>query len=192
LDAVLGAGRVDAGRDPFEVLLVGEPDERRVIGRGDQLDVDRALGRARREVRGRDVAVVLRRPYDARRHVVRLQEVEEVAPGEAVGGGEHAVGDAQAVALGDPAHEPRRGGSLQMDVELRLGDHAARGSRRSRTTGTSAGGSSPTVNAARSAPAARSAAVASRAWTIASGRSSRPTRSPGAATSDRPTAWSTP
>ena len=35
---------VDPGRDPAVVLLVGQPDVAGVVGRGDQLDVDRALG----------------------------------------------------------------------------------------------------------------------------------------------------
>src|SRR3954471_2016773 len=191
LDAVLGAGIVDARRDPVEVLGVGEPDERCVVRGGDELDIYRALGSAPAQVLVGDVAVVLRGADDARRHVVGLQEVEEVAPREAVGRGEHSVGDAQAVALGDPAHEVRRGGALQVDVQLGLRDH--RGSaRRSRTTGTSGVGGSPTVKASGGAMAARGAASGSRAWTTASGRSSGPTRSPGAATSERPTAWSIP
>src|SRR3954454_713386 len=189
LDAVLGAGGVDPRRDPVEVLGVGEADERRVVGGGDELDIDRALGGAGAQVLVRDVAVVRGGADHARGHVVGLQEVEEVAPREAVGRGEDAVGDAQPVALGDPAHEVRRRGALEVDVQLGLGDHAG-SARRSRTTGTSGGGGPPTVNASRRAAAARRAAIASRACTTASGRSSGPTRSPGAATSDRPTAGS--
>src|SRR4051794_5723093 len=189
LDAVLGAGGVDPRRDPVEVLGVGEADERRVVGGGDELDIDRALGGAGAQVLVRDVAVVRGGADHARGHVVGLQEVEEVAPREAVGRGEDAVGDAQPVALGDPAHEVRRRGALEVDVQLGLGDHAG-SARRSRTTGTSGGGASPSVNASRSAAAARWAASGSRACTTASGRSSGPTRSPGAATSERPTAGS--
>src|SRR3954470_7023087 len=188
LDAVTGAGVVDPGRDPGEVVLVREADERGVVGRGDQLDVDRALRGARGEVLGGDVAVVLGGADDARRHVVGLQEVEEVAPGEAVGAREDAVWHPEPVALGDPADEVRGRGALEVDVQLRLGDHHAR---RSRIAGVSAGGSSPTVNAARRAATAASASASVRAWTIASGRSAGPTRSPGAATSLSPTAWST-
>ena len=63
--------------------------------------------------------------------------------------------------------------------------------RRSRIAGGSAGASSPTVNAARSAAVAASASASVRACTTASGASAGPTRSPGAATSLSPTAWST-
>jgi hypothetical protein len=145
LDAVGLARAVDPGRDPREVLLVGEADERGMVGRGDQLDVDRAVRGAAREVLERDVRVVLGRADDARGHVVGLQEVEEVAPGEAVGGGEHAVGDAQPVALGDPAHEVRRRGALEVDVQLGLRHRHGVAPRRSSTTGRSGGASSPIV-----------------------------------------------
>ena len=50
---------VDALGDPGVVLGVGEADRRGVVGRGDQLDVDRALGGAARQVLVGDVAVVL-------------------------------------------------------------------------------------------------------------------------------------
>ena len=59
LDAEALAGVVDALGDRVEVLLVGEADGGRVVGRGDELDVDRALLRAAGEVLERDVAVVL-------------------------------------------------------------------------------------------------------------------------------------
>jgi hypothetical protein len=65
---------------------------------------------------------------------------------EGLGEGEDAVGDAQAVALGDPAHEARRGGALEVHVELGLGDHDRAGPKRSRIAGgVASGGSSPTV-----------------------------------------------
>ena len=111
-----------------EVLLVGQPDAGRVVGRGGHLDVDRALGGAAHEVLVDDVAVVLAGADDAGGGVVGVEEVEEVAPHEAAVVADHAVGDAQAVAGGDPLHE--RGGrrALDVDVELGLGDaHAVAG-----------------------------------------------------------------
>ena len=110
------------------MFLVGQPHAGRVVGRGGQLDVDRALGRAADEVLVDDVAVVLAGPDDARGAVVGVQEVEEVAPDEAVVVADHAVGDAQAVARRDPLHEVGRRRALDVDVELGLGDaHAVAG-----------------------------------------------------------------
>ena len=48
LDPARGARVVDALREPRELLVVGEPGLGGVVGRGDELDVDRALGGARR------------------------------------------------------------------------------------------------------------------------------------------------
>ena len=53
-----------------EVLGVGQADRGGVVGRGDQLDVDRALRGAARQVLVGDVAVVLRRADDAGGEVV--------------------------------------------------------------------------------------------------------------------------
>ncbi len=59
LDARVAPRVVDPGRDPAVVVGVGQPDRGRVVGRDDQLDVDRALGGAAHQVLVRDVAVVL-------------------------------------------------------------------------------------------------------------------------------------
>ena len=58
-DAVVGASVVDAAGDPLQVLLVAQADELRVVGRGDQLDVDGAVAGAACEVLVGDVAVVV-------------------------------------------------------------------------------------------------------------------------------------
>jgi hypothetical protein len=92
-----------------------------VGGRG-QLDVHRSLASALDQVLVGDVAVVLARADDARRLVVGVEEVEEAPVGEAVGGGEQAVGQLEPVALGDPPDEVRRSGALEVDVQLDLGD----------------------------------------------------------------------
>ena len=77
-------------------LEAGQP---RVVDRRGQLDVDRAALRARGQVLVGDVAVVLAGADDARGQVVGVQEVQEVAPREAVGRGEDALGDLEPVAL---------------------------------------------------------------------------------------------
>jgi hypothetical protein len=59
LDAGLLACVVDPARDAVDVLLVREAHEPRVVGRGGELHVDRALARASGEVLVGDVAVVL-------------------------------------------------------------------------------------------------------------------------------------
>ena len=172
-------------RDARELLGVGEPDRRGVVGRGDQLDVDRALGGARLQVLVGDVAVVLGGADHARREVVGAQEVEEVVPHVAVVGAERARRD-------------RRGRCAR-----RAGGSAPGGAVPSRWTCSSASAAlTPRASAqrrwaagcvARPAKAARSAArrrarppPSPRAWTTASGRSPGPTSSPSPATSARP------
>src|SRR3712207_8293333 len=61
----------------FRSLLVGEPDRGGVVGRRDQLDVERALLGAGAQVLERDVAVVLARADHARREVVGGEERSE-------------------------------------------------------------------------------------------------------------------
>ena len=109
-------------RDRGQVLLVAQPDERGMVGRGGQLDVDRATGRARAQVLVGDVAVVLPGADHARGEVVGAQEVEEVRVAEAPVGAEQPLGQVHAVASRDPLHELGRGGPLQVDVQLGLRD----------------------------------------------------------------------
>src|SRR5437764_2843184 len=171
------------------MLRVADPDEPGVIDRGGELDIHRALPGAGREVLVGDVAVVLTGPDDARGEVVGLQEVQEVAPRKAIGGGEQPCRDLEAVARGDAADQRGGRGALQVHVELGLRDHQPSCSMTAGACGD--GAPSPRVNAARSASAARAALASSRAWTIASGRPPGSTRSPTAATPASPTAWST-
>ncbi len=136
LDAVLGviARVVDPARDAVDVLLVREADELRVVGRRRELDVDCSLACALDQVLVRDVAVVLAGADHARGLVVGVEEVEEVAVGEAVRSGEGALGDGEAVALGDAADQVRRSGALEVDVELDFGDEGRGGAAPHRTT----------------------------------------------------------
>jgi hypothetical protein len=127
LDAEVAARVVDAGRDALPVLGIAQPRDPRVVDRGGELDVDRAVARARGEVLVGDVAVVLARADDAADEVVGVEEVEEVAPGEAIGRGEDALRDLEPVALGDPPYEVRRRGAFEVNVELGLGDHGGAG-----------------------------------------------------------------
>ena len=48
LDAGVAPGLVDPPRDPLQVLLVAQPDGRGMVGRGGELDVDRAAASALR------------------------------------------------------------------------------------------------------------------------------------------------
>ena len=145
---------VDPRRDPAEVLGVGEPHRVGVAGRGDQLDVDAALGRARGEVLVGDVAVVLGGADHARREVVGGEEVQEIRPAEGVLVREQTVGQRDPVALGEPAHERRGRGALQVHVQLGLGDHVDPPRHRGPRLRSAA---SPTRTAARSAASAASA-----------------------------------
>ena len=121
-----------------------------MVGRDDQLDVDRALGGAAHQVGVRDVAVVLAGADHARREVVGAQEVEEVDPLEAVRAGEHALGDLQPVALGERLDQRGRDRALEVDVQLGERERHTR----PRSTRRSAGGSSLTCTACSSAVAA--------------------------------------
>src|SRR5688500_14295288 len=185
LDPVVAPGVVDPGRDAPEVLLVAEPDRIRVAGGGDQLDVHAALGRARREVLVRDVAVVLRGADHARRHVVGGEEVQEIRPAERVVVREQTIGERDPVALGEPADERGRRRALEVDVQLRLGDHEILPA----TAGVGSPAPSPTRTAARSAASAAAKPASSRACTTASGWSG-PTCAPTGAISASPTAGS--
>ncbi len=91
-----------------------------VGGRG-ELDVDRPLARAGREVLERDVAVVLGAADDARRLVVDAQEVQEVVPQVAAVDADRAGRDLEVVAPRDAARQLGRRGPLEVDVELREG-----------------------------------------------------------------------
>jgi len=122
LDPRLCASVVDPLREAGEVLLVGDPDVGGVVGRGRELDVDRALRRTAEEVLVDDVVVVLARTDDARGAVVDLEEVEEVVPVEPAVVGDHAVGHADAVARGDPLDQVGGRRPLDVDVQLGLGD----------------------------------------------------------------------
>ncbi len=97
-----------------------------MVRRGGELDVDRALAGAVAQVLVGDVPVVLAGPDHARGQVVGAQEVEEVGVAEATVLAEHPLGQRQAVARGDPAHQLRRRGALEVDVELGFG-HVGQG-----------------------------------------------------------------
>ena len=94
------------------------------------------------------------------------------------------LGDKRGPAQRARAHHRREGLPRRLDRRLHRALNLARG------RGSRAGGS-PSTNAARTASAARRALSSSRAWTSASGRPPGSTRSPSAATSVRPTLWST-
>ena len=127
---------------PSRCSVVAQADLRGVVGRDDQLDVDSALGGAARQVLEGEVAVVLAGADHARGEVVGAQEVEEVGVGVGLLVGEQALRDRQAVALGEPADELRRGRALEVDVQLGLRDHQ----RSSSITGCGGGpGGSPSV-----------------------------------------------
>ena len=49
-DPGLAARVVDTAGDPAEVLLVTEADERRMVGRGRELDIDRTFARATAQI----------------------------------------------------------------------------------------------------------------------------------------------
>ena len=104
LDAGIAASLVDPARDPVPVLLVAQADERRVVGRGGQLDVDRAAACARAQILVRDVAVVLAGAHHAGSQVVGAQEVEEVGVAKAPVVPEQILRKRQPVALRDPRH----------------------------------------------------------------------------------------
>ena len=170
--------------DPAVVLLVGQPDRGGVVGRDDQLDVDRALGGAAHQVRVRDVAVVLARC------------------GSRSPRGRRCAGSRGSRPTGSGPGRRTRPRAPSARCGRRASGSAPAATVPSRWTCSSASGSvirGPAAPAARRAarrrrarpPAARSrppSALASpRAWTIASGRSG-PTSAPIGATSAEPDA----
>ena len=98
LDTGVAAGVVDPARDPIPVLLVAQPNQRGMVGRGGELDVDRAPATTPAQVFVGDVAVVLAGADHARRQVVGGQEVEEVGVAETPVGPEQPLGQIDAVA----------------------------------------------------------------------------------------------
>ena len=178
LDAVVAPRVVDPGRDPAEVLRVGQPDRVGVAGRGDQLDVDAPSARARGEVLVGDVAVVLGGADHARRHVVGGEEVQEVRPAERVLVREQTVGERDARCA-------RRAGGRARAAPCPRGARAARpwGSRHAILPATAGAGSRRVVarrGRRRAAPrSAASAPASSRACTTASGRSGPTSRADG-------------
>ena len=83
LDPELGPGVVDTRRDPVPVLLVAQADERGMVWRGGELDVDGAAARAVAQVLIGDVAIVLRGANHAGGQVIGAQEVQEIAVAKA-------------------------------------------------------------------------------------------------------------
>ena len=121
LDPGVAPGVVDSAGDAGEVLLVAQPDERGVVGRRGQLDVDRAASARTAQVLVGDVAVVLAGPDHARGQVVGARKSRKSRVAEASVAAEQALGERDAVTRGDPPHELGRRGALEMDVELGLG-----------------------------------------------------------------------
>ena len=178
------------GGDARDHLGVGQADGGGVVGRGGQLDVDRALARAVAQVGRGDVAVVLRRADDGWPRGRRCRGSR--------GSRATRSGRRRSCRAGPRRRGGRRGGARAPGVAVpsrwtwssasgRVIVHGARSA-----AAIAAAASPPTVNAARNRAAARSAAASSRAWTAASGRPPGPTSSPSPATSVSPTAWSTP
>ena len=159
-----------------EVLLVAQPDQRGVIGRGGELDVDRPLRGAVAQVLVGDVAVVLGGADDARRQVIGAQEVQEVPVVEAAVLVEQPLGQRHPLRCGQPLHQLRRRRALEVDVQLGLGQGVDGHRSTSITIGIGRARGRPRARTRRAAPsAARSALASSRACTIASGRSPGPT-----------------
>ena len=130
LDAVLARARVDPGRDPREVLLVARGRRSARDRGGGQLHVDRAAGRARREVLVGDVAVVLGGADDARSRGRRSAG----SPGSRARRSDpawrtrpRAPGARCAAAMRRTRSGVRR--ALEVDVQLGLGDHGRAGYR---------------------------------------------------------------
>src|SRR6185312_11790684 len=96
-----------------------------------------------------DVAVVLAGADRRGGDVVGLEEVQEVVPVErAVRVEQPLLGEVDAVARRQAADEVRRGGALEVDVQLGLGDGGDVGGghrRTSATTGRSPGAVAPTA-----------------------------------------------
>jgi len=111
------------------MLLVAQPDQRGVIGRGGQLDVDRAPTGAGAQVLVRDVPVVLTGADHAGGQVVGAQKIEKVGVPEAPIGLEQPVGKRQPVARRDSRDQLGRGCALEVDVKLgfRHGVHGVGG-----------------------------------------------------------------
>ena len=166
------------------------PTERRVVGRGGQLDVDRPLAGADAQVLVGDVAVVLGGADDARGAVVGAQEVEEV---RAV---KRSSSPSSRRARASPLRSAIRRISSGGAVPSRWTCSSALGTDRrpqdldhGRRTRSGRIAHGDRARAARATAARRSPRRA--AWTIASGPLARRRRArPGAATSVSPTAWS--
>ena len=183
-------------RDAGEVLVVGEADVLAVVEAGDQLDVDRALGRAGREVLVGDVAVVVAGADRRGGLVVGRQEVQEVGPGERAVGAEEVVGRARC-RCGAARRRIRSGVAVPSrwtcSSAFGIGATASVGHRStSATIGVDGSGARVADRDRRLAPRPRaaSAPASSRAWTTASGRPPRATAVPAPATASRPTAMS--
>src|SRR3546814_7454879 len=88
----LRPGVLDALGDPLDMALIRQARHGRVVGRGHELDVDRALAGAADQVFIRHVPVVASGADRRARRIVDLEEVEEAVPGEGAVGGQEAFG----------------------------------------------------------------------------------------------------
>ena len=119
LDARVRLGPFDPGRKPVHIGPVGETGGLGVVRRNEHLTIDRAFGGEHPEIGLGQQAVVGRRLEDRTRQIVGLQKRREIGPDV------FAVlvddrGNVDALLLGQPAHQRRRRGPLDVAVKFGL------------------------------------------------------------------------
>ena len=123
-DAEFALGILDARHRALQMIEIAHPHFGGVVGRGEHLDINRALAGTGGEIFVRNVTVILGLAQAHAGRVIGAQEIGEVGPGKIMLVGEQAVGQRDTVALGQAAHQCRRRRAFEMHMKLRLGDRA--------------------------------------------------------------------
>ena len=119
-DAEIALRILDARHRAFQMVEIAHAHFRGMVGRGEHLDIDRALAGAGGEIFVGDVAVILGLAQAHAGGIIGAQEIGEVGPGEICLVGEQALGQCDAVTLGQAAHQRGRRRALQMAMQFGL------------------------------------------------------------------------